>query len=134
MCSEVFAQNIITGSVIDKTSKEELIGANIIVKNESNGTTTDIDGKFSITSNQLPVSLECSYIGYQTQIIEVENNDEKIIIKLLKDDMILSDINVVDTRLSEKLKQSPVTIEAMDIIAIKEAPSASFYEGLGNLK
>ena len=134
MCSEVFAQNIITGSVIDKTSKEELIGANIIVKNESNGTTTDIDGKFSITSNQLPVSLECSYIGYQTQIIEVENNDEKIIIKLLKDDMILSDINVVDTRLSEKLKQSPVTIEAMDVIAIKEAPSASFYEGLGNLK
>ena len=48
--------------------------------------------------------------------------------------MILSDINVIDTRLSEKLKQSAVTLEAMDIIAIKETPSASFYEGLANLK
>jgi iron complex outermembrane receptor protein len=132
--SNLLAQNIITGLVIDEKSKEELIGANIIIKNENNGTTTDLDGGFSIIFNKLPVSLECSYIGYQTQTIEVQNENQKIIIKLLKDDMVLGDINVVDTRLSEKLKQSAVTIEAMDVIAIKEAPSASFYEGLGNLK
>ena len=66
---------------MDENSKEELIGANIIIKYENNGTTTDLDGAFTITSNQLPVSLECSYIGYQTQTIEVKSNNQKIIIK-----------------------------------------------------
>src|SRR5690606_15317953 len=31
-------------------------------------------------------------------------------------------------------KESPLTVETMGIIAIKETPAANFYEGLGNLK
>ena len=127
-------QNTINGSVLDQKSNEYLIGANIVIKNENIGTTSDINGDFTINYTTLPLQLECSYIGYKTQTINVQENTEKIIITLTKDEMVLSDINVVDTRLSEKLKQSPITIEAMDVIAIRETPSASFYEGLGNLK
>ena len=41
---------------------------------------------------------------------------------------------VVGERISEKQKQAPLTVETMDALAIKEAPTGSFYEGLGNLK
>jgi outer membrane receptor protein involved in Fe transport len=46
----------------------------------------------------------------------------------------LDETLVRGSRISEKLKESPLTIEALDIIGIRETPSANFYEGLGNLK
>jgi iron complex outermembrane receptor protein len=128
------AQNIIQGVIIDKKTKELLIGANIIIENNKQGAISDIDGVFIITYNELPITLECSYIGYKNNSLTITENSQDVTIMLSKDKLILNNINVTDTRLSEKLKQSPVTIESMDIIAIKETPAASFYEGLGNLK
>ncbi len=130
----VIAQNIIKGSVIDQNSNELLIGANIIIKNQNTGTTTDYNGEFSLKTEILPINIECSFIGYKTEIINIKKENSNLIIKLIKDELVLSDINIIDNRLSKKLKQSPVTIEAMDIIAIKDTPSSSFYEGLGSLK
>jgi outer membrane receptor protein involved in Fe transport len=46
----------------------------------------------------------------------------------------LDETLVRGSRISEKLKESPLTIEALDIIGIRETPSANFYEGLGSLK
>jgi outer membrane receptor protein involved in Fe transport len=43
-------------------------------------------------------------------------------------------VDVVGSRLSEKQKEAPLTVEAMDAIAIKETPASNFYEGLGQLK
>ena len=33
-----------------------------------------------------------------------------------------------------KQKQAPLTVEALDLISIKEAPALNFYEALGNMK
>ncbi|MAQ47485.1 MAG: TonB-dependent receptor, partial [Flavobacteriales bacterium] len=131
---QIFAQTTIKGSVIDQNSNELLIGANIIIKTRNTGTTTDYNGEFSLKTESLPIDIECSFIGYKTKIINIKKENQNLIIELIKDDLVLSDINVIDNRLSKKLKQSPITIEAMDIIAIKETPSSSFYEGLGSLK
>ena len=128
------SQNKIQGTIIDQNSKERLIGANIIIKNQNIGTTSDFNGNFTLYSNTIPVEIECSFIGYKNKIIIINSTHDNLSIQLIKDELVLSDINIVDTRLSEKLKQSPITIEAMDVIAIKETPAASFYEGLGSLK
>ena len=128
------SQNIINGKITDYTSNEPLVGANVVIKVENIGTTTDFDGKFSIEFKKLPITIECSYIGYVSKNITINNSNSSLEIKLKQDEQILSDIEVTDNRLSEKLKQSPVTIESMDVIAIKETPASSFYEGLGSLK
>ena len=127
------SQVTIQGKVIDKRTKEELIGANIFIKEDNIGTVTDLNGHFIINVEKLPVNIDCSYIGYKSHSILIINN-ENILFPLEKDKLLLNQVNITDNRLSEKLKQSPVTIESMDIIAIKEAPASSFYEGLGNLK
>src|SRR5438067_2018979 len=46
----------------------------------------------------------------------------------------LNETLVRGSRISEKLKESPLTIESMDIIGIRETPAVNFYEGLGSLK
>ncbi|MFN4084214.1 MAG: TonB-dependent receptor [Bacteroidia bacterium] len=56
----------ISGKVIDKKDKQELIGVTVLVKGTAFGTATDADGKFTI-KNLRPgeYTIEISYIGYK---------------------------------------------------------------------
>ena len=67
------AQDRITGQVTDG-SGETLIGVNIIQKGTSNGTTTDLDGNYSIPLVSGDRILEFSYTGYQTQEVALGAN------------------------------------------------------------
>ena len=131
--SNLFAQQIVKGTVYDQKSKETLIGANVFIPKTGKGTMTDFNGFFQIEVNKLPVEIEVSFIGFEKKNITVKST-EAIKVYLGEDKLVLSEVVIVDTRLTQKQKQSPITIEAMDIIAIKETPAASFYEGLGALK
>ena len=131
----IFAQTTIRGKIIDNNTKETLIGANVIIKGTSIGTATNLDGYFEInTSDNFPIILIISYLGYANKEVVVEGNKRNIIILLLSDNKTLKEVRVIDSRLTEKQKESPLTIETMDIIAIKETPAANFYDGLGALK
>lgn len=66
----VFAQNTITGTVTTDNG-DTVPFANVIEKGTSNGTTTDIDGKFSIDVANLPATLVFSSLGYTTVEQEV---------------------------------------------------------------
>ena len=95
--------------------------------------TSDINGEFKFNNITLPITIRCSYIGYKTKKIEISNFNY-ISIKLETDEEELQEVQIRDTRLTERLKQSPITIESLDINAIKETPASTFYEGLANLK
>lgn len=130
-----YAQNKLQGTIKDRNTGETLIGAAIVIKGTSIGSVTDIDGKFEFPVSQSPpFTLTISYLGYVTQEIEVKSLVEKMKIGLSTDEVIMSEVEVVGQRISEKIKESALTIESMDILAIKETPSVDFYEGLGQLK
>lgn len=127
----------IEGIVEDASTNEPIIGANVVVKGTSNGTTTDVNGKFSLSlSNQqsLPITLQISFIGYSSREIEITSVTRELKVLLQEDAEMLGEVSIIEQRLSEKQRESALTVEAMDAIAIKETPSVSFYEGLGNLK
>ena len=44
----LFAQNSITGKVMDSENDEPLIGASVLVKGTTTGTITDFDGNFTL--------------------------------------------------------------------------------------
>lgn len=131
----VFAQVTIKGKVEDETYKEPLIGASIIIKNTTIGTVTDYDGAFSLKTEQnFPITITVSYIGYLPKDVEITSS-ELIIIKLAENAITIGDgIVVTGQRISEKQKAAPLTVESMDLLAIKETPSDNFYDGLGSLK
>ncbi|KAB1063933.1 TonB-dependent receptor [Salibacter halophilus] len=130
-----FGQNVIEGQIIDKTTGETLIGATVVIKGTSTGSTTDFDGNFSVkTDKEPPLTLVISFMGYKKQEIEVTDFSDKIKVKLESDNVLLDAVEIVDTRITDRQKQAPLTVETMDVIAIKEAPSGNFYESLGTLK
>lgn len=134
-CLNCCAQVTIEGNLQDEITGEGLIGASIIMKGTTIGTVTDFDGNFVLDiPRDPPFTLVFSYIGFNSQEKEITNANEKLKIKLQEQTFTTTEVVVKESRISEKVKESPQTIEAMDIIAIKETPSANFYDGLGSLK
>jgi outer membrane receptor protein involved in Fe transport len=124
----------IKGQVIDETSAVPLFAVNVGIKGTSSGTSTDFDGEFSLKVESLPVTLVFRLIGYSEKEVEVKSAAERINVKMSE---LLLDTRVViieDFRVTEKQKQAPLTVENLDLIAIKQAPSGNFYEALGTLK
>jgi TonB-linked SusC/RagA family outer membrane protein len=72
MCltSALFAQISVQGKVIDNNG-QALSGVSVLVKNTSNGTTTDNTGSFSISVPDTKSILVFSYVGFPTQEMEV---------------------------------------------------------------
>ena len=66
----LFSQHTLIGKVIDGTTQEPLIGATIIIKGTSIGTTTEWDGSFSITTEQDLIGLEITYVSYNKITID----------------------------------------------------------------
>ncbi len=131
---ESTAQTIVKGMVFDAALNDPVIGATIVIKGTSNGTASDWDGSFKLTiAEPLPVILEVSYLGYALKEVEVVDN-KRLNIGLEEDIVTIVGVEVTADRVSDKQKESPLTIEALDNIAIKETPAADFYDGLGALK
>lgn len=125
----------IKGVVKDGKSKEALIGATVAAKGLNIGAATDLDGQFSLEGiTKTPVTLIVSFIGFDTREIIVNNLSESLTIYLVSSQKSLKEVSVVESRLTEKQRESALTVEAMDIIAIRQTPAASFYDGLGTLK
>lgn len=129
------AQFLVSGTVLDAESGEALIGATVVAQGTTTGTTTDINGKFSFdmpltTSSQIIVS----YIGYDPKTIAVDAKSRSITVKLGVGAVMIEEVKIVGTRIKKELQDSPVTVERLGAVAIKETPAPGFYEGLANLK
>lgn len=68
----------IHGKVLD-AELNELIGASILEEGTTNGTVTDIDGKFTITVSSMEAKLKAAYCSYQDQTIKVSNDSNDMV-------------------------------------------------------
>ena len=129
------AQTVVRGEIIDGVNRDPLIGANAIIKGTTEGTVTDYDGTFSFTTSASPpFTMIFSYIGYADAEVLIESVVEPIKIELSENSVTIATIEVKGRRIGERQRQSALTVETLDNIAIKETPAASFYDGLGALK
>ena len=129
------AQEVIKGIINDGMLNDVLIGANVTIQGTTVGTVTEIDGTFELsTSEAFPLNLEISYLGYETQIIPVQNSGQYVDVTLQESSVKIIEVKVQASRISEANKKSALTVESLDAIAIKETASSNFYEGLGSLK
>ncbi len=125
---------ILSGHVIND-NHESVPNASIAIKGTSAGTITDSAGHFSLIINQkFPFTVIISSIGFNPQEIVVKNPNVNVAVQLSTQNYLANEIVVTASRKAEKLLQSPVSIEKLDIKALKETPAASFYDALGNVK
>ncbi len=125
----------LSGSVKDAVG-EPLAGVNIVVKGRVVGTITDVRGNYNLTINQAPpFTLSFSFIGFKTQDVELQDASKTTFdISLEEQNLLGQEVVVAASRMEESILKSPVTIEKMDILGIRAAPTPDFYDGLANMK
>lgn len=73
LCSVSFGQSTVTGTVVEAETGESLPGVNIVLQGSPNvGTSTNLDGEYTIEVPSLDDTLVFSYIGYQEQVVPIE--------------------------------------------------------------
>lgn len=83
----------VSGTVYDQALNEPLPGVNVILKNSSNGTTTDFDGNFTLANVSIGDVLVFSFISFRTQ--EVTINSQNALTINMKEDVSALDEAVV---------------------------------------
>lgn len=129
-----FAQSTITGTITDAETNDPVPGANVIVVDTNDGITTDFDGNFTLTTNaSSPFQIEVSVIGFETQQLMANNADNlKIVLKPSISQ--LDEVVIAASRTPERIAESPVSIERLNLQEIKNNTSSDFYTSLDNLK
>ena len=87
----MMAQKQVTGSVIAAEDREPVIGASIVVKGTQTGTTTDIDGQFSLRVPDNAKTLVISYIGMRTQEVSLKGKTN-FAIMLESDEQVIEEV------------------------------------------
>lgn len=79
--------------VINDEQRETIIGASVIIKGEDTGTTSDMDGRFTLEAPEGAI-LVISYIGYHTQEVKVRKRSLLRVV-LKEDNQLLDEVVVV---------------------------------------
>ncbi len=134
--SITFAQTTITGKVVDGGTQERLAGVSILVKGTVLGTITNTDGDFTLRAkNAPPLTLIFSFVGYATQELEITDaNASGIEIKLVEQTILGQEVVVSASRMEENILKSPVTVEQIDLLAIRQSATPDFYDALSSVK
>lgn len=84
----------VTGTVLDSSTGEVLVGTNIFIKNSQTGISTDIDGNFKITGVPVGSTIVFTYLGYKDFEYKVSKS-ESITVKLVETAQALNEIVVM---------------------------------------
>ena len=119
----------VSGTVLDKTTNEPLIGVSVVVKGVANaGTITDMDGKFTLKLPYAEAPLVFSYLGYQPQEI-IPSTKKELTVLLQEDTKALQEVVVVGytKQRKETMVGSVATITTKDLT---QSPTANINNAL----
>lgn len=122
------AQVLVRGTVVDQTG-ESVIGASIQVKGTTQGTITDIDGKFSLGVPDKKSVIVVSFIGYATKELQVDTSKPMSIV-LEEDTKVLDEVVVVGYQEVRK-KDLTGSVAKADMKELLNTPVGSFDQTLG---
>ena len=106
----VYSQTQISGSVMDSDSMEAIPGVNVIIDGTNVGTVTDFDGNFVInTSQDTPLTVVISYVGYSAQRVDVTSAGQDINVSLSAGQN-LEEIIVSASRRAQKVTDAPASV------------------------
>ena len=117
----------VRGQVTSQETGESIPGVNVLVKNASTGTITDIDGNYSISAPE-DGTLIFSYIGFISAEVPV-NGQSVIDVDLATDVMALQEV-VVTGYSSQRKKDIVGSVAVVNTEALKEVPSGSAMQAL----
>ncbi len=129
--SSLFAQKVMTGTVTDAGDGSTLPGVNVLVEGTTNGTTTNMNGKYSITVGNSAKALIFSFVGYQKQRVEI-GSKTKINVAMHSTNVALNEVMVTALGISKTRKSlaySAEQIKGNELTAVKDPSVISSLSG-----
>ncbi|TDE03769.1 SusC/RagA family TonB-linked outer membrane protein [Flavobacterium hiemivividum] len=123
------AQTTVKGVVVDSATKVALPGVSIVIKGTSNGTTTDFDGNYSINVPNNETALEFSYIGFVSQVAQV-NGRGTINISLIEDISKLDEVVVTALGIKRDRKSLGYSVQELKGQSLTEARETNVANAL----
>src|SRR5690606_20883126 len=117
----IMAQSTVTGTIIDAELNAPLLGANIVEKGTTNGTTSDFDGKFTIKTQSAAGQLVISYVGYGSVTVSFNGNTSLGNIILTSDNS-LDEIVIVGSGVIDLAegRKTPIAVSTIKASVIQE--------------
>lgn len=116
--NEIHQERIIQGTVLEHGSNEPLIGVNVVVKGTTIGTTTDVEGRYSIKIPSDEVVLVFSYIGQKTEEYPVKGL-KSLDVVMKNDATMLSEVVVYTGYMSQRKADLTGSVSMADTKDIK---------------
>lgn len=139
----------VSGRILSKTTQEPLPGASVVIDHSTDGTTTDIDGNYSLAVPVGKHSLTYRMIGMKEQSVEialVENENKILIILMEENSKELGVVVVSASKFEQKLEEVTVSMNvikpslaesrnttSMDDL-LDQAPSVNIVDGQANIR
>ena len=124
----LFAQSTRITGIVKDAAGETVIGASVLEKGTTNGTITDIDGNFQLSTNNGNAVLQVSYVGYQTQ--EVSLNGKTFVTVTLREDSELLEEVVIVGYGSQKKESVVGAISQVSSKELLRSPAANVSQAI----
>lgn len=125
----LFAQRSISGTVVDE-NKESMIGVSVIVKGTTNGTITNMDGRYTISSIPESATLVFSYVGMKSQEHKVTPSTNVVNITLQASSLVIDEIVVTAMGIRQEKKRMNFAVQSVNSEALTENKSPNFINAL----
>ena len=146
LCTQANAQTL-KGTIVDKATKEALIGVNIISNNS--GTSTDINGNYFLKISSGNQKITFKYIGYEKVIREINTQNDSnltINIQLNSSSEQLNTVVISAGKFNQKIEETTVSMEVIkpSLIenkntsniqtAMEQIPGLNITDGQANIR
>ena len=134
----------ISGVVIDEGTREPLIGVNVILSN-TNGTTTNIDGKFSLELKENERTITFKYIGYERIVKNIDGKSE-FNIRMKSANQQIGTVVISAGKFEQKIEEITVSMEVISPslienknttniqTAMEQVPGVNITDGQANIR
>ncbi len=120
-CQEKYTLN---GYMKDANNGEALIGATLLINELSTGTSTNVYGFYSITLPAGEYTVEYRYIGYETQIKEIQlESNQKLDVELSTESQQLQEVVINAEAEDANISDIQMSAEKLDMKTIEKIPA-----------
>ena len=119
----------VVGQVLSQTDQSPVVGASVIIKGTKSGTSTALDGKFSIKAKEGDV-LVISGIGITRQEVVVGSPEKDLVIRVVTSSRSLSEVVVTATGIKKDAKRLGYSIQTINAANLTQARTADPIDAL----
>lgn len=133
LSTHLISQNTVSG-IISSESGEPLIGANVLVKGTTDGSTSEFDGSYELTTTEsFPLTLVFSFTGYNTTEMQINSSLTNVNVQLDEGILLGQDVVVSASRKREKIQEAPASVSVLTARTLESSPQVDPTRNLMNL-